>query len=71
MPCRHRARRIARLLLAALQPLAIHWGCWTPLPPPNLPRRGTSPLHPEELRPDLPLTPTERALNHQLRHLDR
>ncbi|WP_354643024.1 DUF6059 family protein [Kitasatospora camelliae] len=42
---------------------------WVPPPPDPEPTHGPPPLHPERLRPDLPLTPTERHLAHQLRDL--
>ncbi|MFI9162268.1 DUF6059 family protein [Kitasatospora aureofaciens] len=69
MPCcpRHRSR-LGCFLLTATQSLAMLWGLWAPPPPPDGSERGTAPLHPEQLRPDLPFTPAERALARQLRH---
>lgn len=36
-------------------------------PPPEL--RGTGPEHPERVRPEIPLTPVERAIRDELRDL--
>ncbi|WP_208883217.1 DUF6059 family protein [Streptomyces armeniacus] len=38
-----------------------------PEPPPEL--RGTGPEHPERVRPEIPLTPVERAIRDELRDL--
>ncbi|WP_225448258.1 DUF6059 family protein [Streptacidiphilus sp. P02-A3a] len=67
---RPRASFTIRVLRAVYEALVVSGRLWMPIPDPSLhhppPPRGTGPLHPERLRPDIPLSPTELALQQQL-----
>ncbi|WP_411107599.1 DUF6059 family protein [Streptomyces sp. cmx-4-9] len=73
------ARRLLRSLYGSLvaygtlytggEPKGAVGGLPEPPPPPAPPRglTGPGPAHPERVRPDIPLTPLERALQRELR----
>jgi hypothetical protein len=70
MPRPHRSFAI-RALLCVYEALELYGRLWLYIPDPPAAPQGTGPLHPERLRPDIPLSPTECALQSQLGHLDR
>ncbi|MFE5584792.1 DUF6059 family protein [Kitasatospora sp. NPDC056531] len=74
--CRSLALLMARCLNCLGRALVSAGHLWVHVPAQDLGEDGApgGPVHPrplERLRPDLPLTPTERALDRQLSDLDR
>ncbi|OIJ90471.1 DUF6059 family protein [Streptomyces monashensis] len=63
------ARHLARLVHEAYRSLVAYGRLWTWMPSDPLAPPGAHPL--ERVRPDIPLTPVERALDQQLSDLDR